>query len=194
MKKISSTANILYVLARIASVCCIVGLCIMLAAGVLLFAFDSASMIEFTGLELGMFTFELAGVDFELIRSTFLCDVLPAVVLLVYGWLALRIIRQILAPMKDGQPFDTAVSANLKKLCWLTVGGGVCSQVLGMAAAGMMYKAYDFAALFTNEKITAVNMNMELDLGFVVLALIWYMLSCVFRYGEELQKQSDETL
>ena len=194
MKQLSSTAKILYILAKIASVCMTVGLCIMIAAAVLLYGFADASMIEFTGLDLGMFTFELAGIDLDMIRAAFLCEMLPAVVLLGYGWLALRIIRQILKPMKDGQPFDTAVSANLKKLCWLTVGGGVCSQLLGMAAGILLYKAYDFTALFANERITAVNVNMEMDFGFVVLALIWYMLSCVFRYGEELQRQSDETL
>ena len=82
----------------------------------------------------------------------------------------------------------------MKQLCWLTIGGGVCSQLASFAAGILMYKAFDFSTLFLNERITHVSMNMEMDLGFVVLALIWYMLSCIFRYGEELQKQSDETL
>jgi len=194
MKKLSATANILYTLAKIASVCCIVGACLVAAAAVLLFAFCSTSMIEFTGLDLGIFTFELAQISPEMLRSAFLCQMLPAFVLLGYGYAALRIILQILAPMKNGQPFDTSISAKMKKLCWLTVGGGVCSQLIGMATSILLYKAYDFSTLFLNENITGVTMNLELDLGFAVLALIWYMLSCIFRYGEELQKQSDETL
>ena len=194
MKKLSATANVLYTLAKIASVCIIVGACIIIAAAVLLLGFDNASMIEFTSLDLGILSFELAQISPEMIRSAFLCEMLPAIVLLGYGWLALRIIRQILEPMKNGQPFDGSIAAKMKKLCWLTVGGGVCSQLAGMAAGILMYKAYDFSTLFLNENITHVNMNLEFDLGFVVLALIWYMLSCIFRYGEELQKQSDETL
>ncbi len=194
MKKLSSTANILYTLAKIASVCIIVGACIVLAAGVLLFAFGDASMMEFTSLDLGMLSFELSGIDLSMLKSVFLCEALPAMVLLAYGWYVLRILRQILLPMKNGQPFDTSISAKMKQLCWLTIGGGVCSQLTGFAASILMYKAFDFSNLFLNENITHVTMNMEFDFGFVVLALIWYMLSCIFRYGEELQKQSDETL
>ena len=194
MKRLSATARVLDTLSKIASVCCIVGACIIAAAAVLLFGLDDASMIEFTGLELGFLNFELAQMDLAMIRSTFLCIMLPAFVVLGFGWLVLRVIRQILAPMKKGQPFDTAVSAKLRKLCWLTLGGGFLSQASAMAAAVWMYKACDFATLFLNEKITGVEMKLDMDLTFVVLALIWYMLSCVFRYGEELQRQSDETL
>jgi len=194
MKKLSSTANILYVLAQIASVCFIVGACIIAVAAILLFAFGSDSMIGFASLDLGIFSFRLANIDMQMIKSTFLCEMLPAIVMLGYGWAVLRIIRQILEPMKNGQPFDGSIAAQMKKLCWLTVGGGVCSQLVGAAAGILLYKAYDFSTLFLNENITGVTMNMEFDFGFVVLALIWYMLSCIFRYGEELQKQSDETL
>lgn len=194
MKKLSATAKLLSILVQIASVCIIVAVCILAAASILLFAFNNSSMIEFTGLDLGVLTFELAEADIPMLKYVFLCEMLPAIVLLGYGWLMLRIILQILTPMKNGQPFDGSISAQMKKLCWLTVGGGVCSQLIGAAAAILMYKAYDFSTLFLNERIVGVSLNLELDPGFVVLALIWYMLSCIFRYGEELQKQSDETL
>lgn len=194
MKKLSSTAGILYTLAKIASVCCIVGACIIAAAAVLLFAFSDPSMIEFTGLDLGNLTFRLAETNMEMIKSTFLCEMLPAFVLLGYGWAVLRIILRILEPMKKGLPFDGSISAKMKSLCWLTIGGGVCSQLAGIAAQILLFKSFDFATLFLNEHITHVTLNLKFELGFVVLALIWYMLSCIFRYGEELQKQSDETL
>ena len=194
MKKLSATAKALYIIAKIASVCCIVGLCILLAASVLLLAFNDDSMIGFASLDLGFLTFELHESSPQMIRSAFLANALPAVVLVGFGWAVLRIILKILSPMKDGLPFDTAVSVNLRKLCWLTVAGGVLTQLLTMAAGVLMYHTCDLPTLFLNERITGVSMNMEMDMTFVVLALIWYMLSCVFRYGEELQKQSDETL
>ena len=194
MKKLSSTAGILYTLAKSASVFMIVAACIIIAAAVLLFAFGDSSMIEFTGLDVGILSFELSQFTPEMFRSVFLCEMLPALVLLGFGWMVLRIILQILAPMKNGQPFDGSISDQMKKLCWFTIGGGACSQLIGMATATLLYKACDFSTLFLNENITGVTMKLELDFGFVVLALIWYMLSCIFRYGEELQKQSDETL
>ena len=194
MKKLSATAKALYIIAKIASVCCIVGFCILIFAGVLLFAFNDDSMLEFTSLNLGLFSFTLNESSPQMLRSAFLFNALPAAVLIAFGWAVLRIILRILSPMKDGQPFDTAVSVNLRKLCRLTIVGGVLTQLLTIAAGMLMYHTYDFSTLFLNERITAVSMNMEVDATFVVLALIWYMLSCVFRYGEELQKQSDETL
>lgn len=194
MKKLSATAKALYIIAKIASVCCIVGFCILIFAGVLLFAFNDDSMLEFTSLNLGLFRFALNEFSPQMIRSAFLFNALPAAVLIAFGWAVLRIILRILSPMKNGQPFDTAVSVNLRKLCRLTIVGGVLTQLLTIAAGMLMYHTYDFSTLFLNERITAVSMNMEVDATFVVLALIWYMLSCVFRYGEELQKQSDETL
>ncbi len=194
MKKLSSAARILDTIAKIASVCCIVAICLVAAAAILLFAFGNDSMIEFTGLDVGNITFELASVDMAMVKSVFLCEVLPAVVLVAYGYMALRIIRRILAPMKEGQPFDSAVSVNLKKLSWIILGGGICSQLLGMASGILMYKAFDFSALFLSDKITGVTLNMGMDLTCVLVFAIVYMLGCVFQYGEELQKQSDETL
>lgn len=194
MKKLSATARILYTIARIASVCCIVAACLIVVVAVALFAFNSDSMVEFTGLDVGILTFELAETNMDMLKSAFLCEMLPAFVLVGFGYAVLHVIQQILAPMKDDQPFDTAVSVNLKKLCWLTLGGGFISQMVGAAAESLLYKAYDFSTLFLNDHITGVKMNAEMDLTFVVLALILYMLGCVFRYGEELQKQSDETL
>lgn len=194
MKKLASTARVLYTIAKIASVCCIVGVCLIAAAAVLLFAMNDPSMIEFTSLTLDGVSFQLAEIDLNMIKSSFLCIALPAFVLAGFGYAVIRIILQILKPMKDGQPFDSAVSAKLRKLCWLTLGGGLCSQLFGAAGMTLLYKAFDFSTLFVNDRIVGVSMETEMDLTFVVLALIWYMLSLVFRYGEELQKQSDETL
>ena len=194
MKKLCSTARILYTLARIASVCCIVGICLIAAAAVLLFAMDNPSMIEFTGLTLGDVHFRLDAVDLNMIKSSFLCIALPGLVLAGFGYAVIRIILQILKPMREGLPFDSSVSVKLKKLCWLTLGGGITSQLFGAAGRILLYKAFDFSHLFLNERIVGVSVTEELDLTFVVLALIWYMLSCVFRYGEELQRQADETL
>ncbi len=42
--------------------------------------------------------------------------------------------------------------------------------------------------------ISAVIYDYSLDLWFAIAARILFFLSCVFRYGEELQRESDETL
>ncbi len=194
MKKLTAAARVLYTLAKIASVCCIVSGVAIVIAAVLLYAFGNASAVDFTGLTLGQFTFALADSSTEVVRSVFLCEMLPALVILIFGYIIIRIICRILAPMKEGQPFDTSVSANLRKLCWLTLAGGALSQVLTAVCTALLYSRHDLGNLFLNEHITHVTLDVKMDLTFVVLALIWYMLSCIFRYGEVLQQQSDETL
>ena len=47
---------------------------------------------------------------------------------------ALKVLRSILAPMKEGRPFDTEVSAGLRKLAWIILIGGGVIEVLGIVA------------------------------------------------------------
>ena len=71
IQKLSRTARVLDTLVKIASVCCVVGLCVVIAAAVLLFAFDTAAMVDFTGLEVGFLTFEMAQTTPAMLRSFF---------------------------------------------------------------------------------------------------------------------------
>lgn len=113
---------------------------------------------------------------------------------LVLAILSIRCVRRILAPMKEGLPFAREVAENFQKLGWLTILGGVLDLVMELVLDGSLIRAYDLGALFLSDKITAVNVNYVLDFSFVLLALILFGLSYVFRYGQELQQLSDETL
>ena len=73
------------------------------------------------------------------------------------------------------------------------IGGAICSLLKSIAEIAV-YKIYDFHSLFLNDRITGCTINIAPDMSFVLLFAILFLLSCVFRYGEELQKQSDETL
>ena len=52
----------------------------------------------------------------------------------------------------------------------------------------------DLHLLLLSEKITPVNFRYKIELGFLLVCAILLLLSYVFRYGEELQRLSDETL
>ncbi len=108
--------------------------------------------------------------------------------------LTIRCIRRILAPMKEGLPFAREVAENFRKLGWLAIAGGVLDLILELALDGAVLRAYDMGELFLSEKITAVNISYTLDFTFVLLALILFGFSYIFRYGQELQQLSDETL
>lgn len=91
--------------------------------------------------------------------------VLAALELAVYGC-TVQIFRRVLRPMKEGRPFDGA-ARQLRRLAWVTLAANL---VLSCAS------------------------QVHLDLGFLGPGIFLLLLSFVFRYGEELQRQADETL
>lgn len=103
-------------------------------------------------------------------------------------------IREILQPMAQGEPFHSTVSTNLKKLAVLSVILGVAVNCIQLVSQILEINGYHAAELLLSEKITHVTVNYQFDLSALGIAAALLLLSCVFRYGEELQQLSDETL
>lgn len=110
---------------------------------------------------------------------------------ILYG---VKIARKILKPMKEGLPFDEGVSKNLKNLGLLTlVGGGIWSATK-LIIDTTTFEVYHISELFRPEIVTSVELSSSLDTTFLIIAAVFFLLSYIFQYGEELQKLSDETL
>lgn len=107
---------------------------------------------------------------------------------------ALSALRSILAPVKEGRPFDREVSAGLRKLAWITLIGGGVLQVLGLVGKLVMARSLPMDAVFSSSAIKSVEYVFALDLGFVWIFCIMIFLSQIFEYGQKLQQESDETL
>ena len=103
-------------------------------------------------------------------------------------------IREILHPMKEEKPFDSVVSTNLKKLAKLSINLGILYNIIILSEQIMTVFVFDLPNLLISEKITHVGGMFTVDLAFLVYWAILLLLSYVFRYGEELQQLSDETL
>ena len=103
-------------------------------------------------------------------------------------------IREILQPMTEEKPFDTIVSTNLKKLANLSIRLGILHNIIILSEQIMTVFVYDLPGLLLSEKISHVGGMFQVDLTFVVYWAILLLLSYIFRYGEELQQLSDETL
>lgn len=103
-------------------------------------------------------------------------------------------IREILNPMKEEKPFDSIVSTNLKKLAKLSITMGILYNIILLSEQVMTAFVYNLPGLLISEKIVHVDGMFQVDLAFVVYWAILLLLSYVFRYGEELQQLSDETL
>ena len=96
--------------------------------------------------------------------------------------------------MKEEKPFDAVVSTNLKKLAKLSITLGILYNIIILAEQVMTVFVYDLPQLLINEKIVHVDGMFQVDLTFLIYWAILLLLSYVFRYGEQLQQLSDETL
>lgn len=103
-------------------------------------------------------------------------------------------IRNILEPMKEEKPFDSVVSTNLKKLARLSINLGILYNIILLSEQIIAVFVYDLPSLLISEKITHVNGLFNVDLTFLICWASLLLLSYVFRYGEQLQQLSDETL
>ena len=105
-----------------------------------------------------------------------------------------KLARNILAPMKEGRPFEQGVSENLKKIAVAILIGGAVSELLGVAERIIMTKAYPMEEIFASEAISKLEYVFTYDLDFVFTAVIVLFASYIFSYGQVLQQESDETL
>ena len=96
--------------------------------------------------------------------------------------------------MKEGTPFAAGISDKVRKLGWAVLIGGAVSEI-GRAISDIFeIRAYRIEELLNAEHFTSISYDYSIHLWFVVTALLLFFLSYVFRSGEELQRQSDETL
>lgn len=125
-----------------------------------------------------------------------LVDVAMTVVMSVFGLIAIRFIRSILHPMTEGEPFRDIVATNLKKLAWVTIIYGAVRFFLDGLESHLMNTLYAdiMTDMVSTGIVSDVTYETQSDLTFLLAAGVLFLLSYVFRYAQELQKLSDETL
>lgn len=123
-----------------------------------------------------------------------IAEMLLLCIYLVFCRACVRRIRQMLQPMKRGEPFDGSVSTSIRSIANLSIMLGVISNVIELGSRALLVSNYNLPSLLLSDAITAVTVNYEVDFSFVGIFLILHLLASVFQYGTELQKLSDETL
>ena len=152
---------------------------------------------NYTSFEVGFLALEVADAFAPskwLVLGQFAFTLVVACRLLYDARRGIGYIREILKPMTEGNPFASVVSVNLKKLAKLSIVIGILVNVIILAEQIVVVFLYDLPGLLISEKITHVAGMFEIDLSFLIYWAILSLLSYVFRYGEELQQLSDETL
>ena len=198
MKKMKKAAGELAQLAKIGEVMWFGAGCLMVLAALNVCFFEPNILSgEPVTLSLGSVKVDVWGADFlspGLSKVNFLVRALMFCVLCFLVIYAAKIARKILLPMKEGLPFDESVYKNFRKLGVFTLIGG------GLISAGrvlidtMSYRAYEVQNLFIRDKIIECRLEPQVHLEFILIAFVFFLMSYIFRYGAELQKQSDETL
>lgn len=195
-RKIDVFFKIVDVLLKIAFVACLVCVAIVAVAG--LFNLPDEMVGSFDQmLEIDHLTLHIADSYVPEFRSMLLQNVLMCVLAAVICFVAIfgvKTIRAILVPMKEGKPFHSEISKNLRRLGWLGLIISLMGQVLEAVSLLTVAATMKLENLLVSDKITHVDINVGFDLGVLIIPAVLFLLAYVFQYGEQLQTLSDETL
>ena len=153
-----------------------------------------ASTLAWDGLKIELAGDYLNYLNIPEVKISIIVTLITAIIALAVAWLCIKKLREILSPMKEGRPFEAGISQKIRRLGLIILIGGAVTEVCRAVGSIFESKAYNLDMLFNNTAIEHVSSNFEISLWFVVAALILFFLSYIFRYGEELQRESDETL
>ena len=197
MNKLSKTAKILSLLLNL--------LCWTVLAGSLVYGCTSAVPL-FSDLK-GETTISGITLDYlKLYSSTGGIPVnlsalkkMSAVTMLVYFgevplmcW-GLQLLRKVLRPMAEHRPFS-GTGKTLQKLGFVSLAIALVENGTDYWLHSIMEHGYHLADLFRGSLITDVDFLFQVDYTFLLAASVFFLLSWVFQYGEELQQLSDETV
>ena len=195
-KKLDKVLEIAHIVLGALAIACIVGVALIAAAYLL--KLDPATIgTGYENFDIGFLELTLAesyAPDKWLVLLQAAITLLVSCRLMYEGRRGVGFIREILLPMKEEKPFDSIVSTNLKKLAKLSIVLGILYNIIILSEQIMTVFVYDLPGLLISEKIAHVGGMFQVDLTFVVCWAALLLLSYVFRYGEELQQLSDETL
>ena len=201
MEKLVKTARTIDVFLKIAEVMVIVGALLLMVFDMLLLVFSAQGTLEISdgtviGATFGKTRLILAtgaeGDVYEFVKAyTVMC--VGAVVMLAVGYAGIRLFRKILAPMKEGAPFAEGISRDIKRFGIFTLVAGLAGGAVQFALAAVVNAIFG-ALAESGALIGETSDYLTVEGNFVLVAVVAFLLSYVFKYGEELQRQSDETL
>jgi len=110
--------------------------------------------------------------------------------LFCYG---IQLLRKVLRSAANQRPFSGAASI-LRRMGWVSTALAVISNATHWGLIYLFEHGYQMADLLVGDTITSVAFHYEPDWTFVLTAVVLFLMCWVFRYGEELQQLSDETL
>lgn len=158
---------------------------------------DTIMGAAFRSVDIGALTFELTEDAAPSSRAILLCtwfSMTATIAFVLTLHYALGVFRRILKPMTEGNPFAPCISREIRKLAFASLAVGVIRNGTEFAETLGAARIFDLNRLLQNSQIRAVTVNSQFDMTFILAFFVLLLVSYIFRYGEELQKLSDETL
>lgn len=150
----------------------------------------------FNTVDVGNITVELdesLAPDNKTILSYVWMILVPGAVSGAFIYYAVILVRKILAPMKEGRPFDLSVGTNIKKIGYISLVLGVIKILGDMIETAVTLKVFELTEL-TDGAVRSITANYTFDLSFLIVFFVLMLIAYIFNYGAELQELSDETL
>lgn len=198
-EKIINNAKRMYSIVNVLEKTMLVAIVLIVIGAIAVFFVPKGSyMTQSTSLTLGNITVELndgALPDQQIQIWRIFGGLIAAGMIVAVIYYGFRIVKNILSPMREGRPFDESVSLSIRKLGTLVFWGGLVSQIAEYVTDTLLVRNYvNLIDLFKEGVVNNITVNYTFSLTFLFIAFILYLLSYVFEYGQELQRESDETL
>ena len=201
MEKLSKTARVLAKIMKVLRGICIgcgIACAVMLVIGIFLPDHLYSNFVS-----VGDMSINLGNVELQMSRALepqgslrlYACVTLVSgMVTLALSAFGLHLLYKILTPMAESRPFDSSVSQNLRKLAWVALVGVIAASGLNFLADMAEIALFNLSELFAPDLVTGYTVGYYLNISQLLIPVLLFLLSYVFRYGEELQALSDETL
>lgn len=198
VKKAEVFDKLLRILQRIIIICAAVCAVVLVIFTVInIINHNSMLGTGFNFVDIGPFTFELTeevAPDNKAILIYAWIMVVAAIAIIAVIYYVIGVIRKILAPMIQGNPFHPTVGKDIRRLAFASLVLGVIQNIMNIVEVLNMLCIFNLNTLFQNSQIQSVTTNFSFDLSFIVIFFFLLLMAHIFHYGEELQKLSDETL
>ena len=107
---------------------------------------------------------------------------------------SVKTVEEICSITINHRPFDKRVSNYITRLAQYIVAGGIVFNILDVCRIIYFKQIINFDVLLNTDYVTQIDFAFHPKISFLIVAALIYLLSFIFRYGQELQQLSDETL
>lgn len=199
-EKMMKTAKVLDTVFRVARKVALIALIVLVVAVTVITIVhfvnpDAVIGTGFASLEVGSVTFEMMPEAALTNRQILVLTWIISLFAVGCGLILYDILRQagkILDPMKEGNPFHSSVSANIRRIGILILILDLVQQITDFALSA--YANHLIGKFLPADASVLIETNFQLSLTGVLVFFILLLVSYVFQYGAQLQQLSDETL